>query len=111
MGVVLVKEGQEDQKSIFKNESGSKEYLDFINSLGWPIDLNTHKGFLGGLESSSCGISAPYWADSNNEIIFHVGTKIPTIDSDPQQIQKVQKNITFKMILIFFPKIEKTYWK
>ncbi len=36
-GVVYVAEGQEDQKSIFRNDAGSKEYNDFLKGLGWSV--------------------------------------------------------------------------
>jgi hypothetical protein len=87
IGVVYVGEAQEDQRAIFKNDAGSKEYNDFLLGLGWSVDLKSHKGFLGGLDAT-CGSSAPYWANASYEVIFHCATRMPTIDTDPQQIQK-----------------------
>ncbi len=83
------RESQEDQKAIFRNDSGSKEYNDFLKGLGWSVDLKTHRGFMGGLDHSSAGTSAPYWANASYEVLFHTATRMPTVDSDPQQIQKV----------------------
>jgi len=89
VGCVYVAEGQEDQKAIFRNDAGSFEFNEFLKGLGWNVALNTHPGFLGGLDSyGSTGKTAPYYANSSYEMIFHVSTRIPTLESDPQQIQK-----------------------
>jgi hypothetical protein len=41
-GVVYVQEGQEDQKLIFRNDAGPRDYLDFLSGIGWNVDLATH---------------------------------------------------------------------
>lgn len=87
-GIVYVQEGQEDQKVILKNDAGTKEYKEFVEGLGWSIDPQQHSGFLGGLDSSS-GKTAPYFANATNELVWHCSTRLPTVESDPQQIQKV----------------------
>ena len=99
------RESQEDQKAIFRNDSGSVEYNDFLKGLGWCVSqiiffliiiwklsvaLKTHRGFLGGLDPNlTTGTTAPYWANASYETIFHTVTRMPTIETDPQQIQKV----------------------
>lgn len=87
IGVIYVAEGQEDQRTIFKNSAGSQDYTDFLRGLGWDINLKNHKGFFGGLDTY-CGNSTPYYANSQYEVIFHSTTRIPTDEIDPQQIQK-----------------------
>ena len=87
IGVVLVREGQDDQIDLLKNENADGLYLEFIRGLGWPIDTATHRGYLGGLDpKGSTGKSAPYWANISTEILFHETTSMPTSDSDPNQI-------------------------
>lgn len=42
------------------------------------VDLSTHTGFMGGLESNlSTGVSAPYFATHAMEVLFHVSTRMP----------------------------------
>lgn len=49
----------------------------------WPscvfqVDLSKHTGFMGGLERNlSTGATAPYYANSTEEVIFHVSTRMP----------------------------------
>jgi hypothetical protein len=90
IGVIYVANGQEMQKQLLKNEKGSPLYYEFVDGLGWPVDLSTHRGFLGGLDSNlSTGSVAPYYANATTEVIFHVVTNMPSNEKDPQQIQKV----------------------
>lgn len=90
MGVIYVANGQEMQKDILKNDKGSALYSEFVDGLGWPVDLSTHTGFMGGLDQGlSTGTIAPYYANVTTELLFHVVTLMPTNEKDPQQIQKV----------------------
>jgi len=89
MGVVYVKEGQEDQKVILSNDTKSAFYKEFVRGLGWTVDVSQHRGYLGGLDPKfTTGTHTPYYADSTIEIIFHEVTSIPTNPTDPQQIVK-----------------------
>jgi len=89
IGVIYVREGQDDQKVIFRNDTKSDLYAEFVRGLGWPIDVATHRGYLGGLDpKQTTGISAPYYANSIMEVIFHEITSMPTNPSDNQQIHK-----------------------
>lgn len=83
IAVIYVKEGQEDKHSILSNQCGSKEFEQFVTGLGWEVDLSKHLGFRGGLEDNlSTGKSAPYYANSFYEVIFHVSTRIPSTSTD-----------------------------
>lgn len=54
------------------------------------VDLSTHGGFMGGLQrNGSTGHTAPYYATSTVEIIFHVSTRMPS-DSDDSLTKKVK---------------------
>ncbi|KAJ3089470.1 Ral GTPase-activating protein subunit alpha-2 [Quaeritorhiza haematococci] len=89
VGLIYVAAGQEDQISIFKNESGSLEYEEFVSSLGWEIDLATHPGYTGGLEKNQAnGCVATYFCTSTLEMVFHDVTKMPTDPTDPKQLKK-----------------------
>jgi hypothetical protein len=89
IGVIYVKEGQEDQKVILSNDSKSPTYREFVRGLGWTVDVTQHRGYLGGLDPKmTTGSHTPYFANSVMEIIFHEVTAIPTNPTDPQQIVK-----------------------
>jgi hypothetical protein len=38
--------GQEHETLILNNQAGSKLYENFLASIGWEVELETHKGFL-----------------------------------------------------------------
>lgn len=51
--------------------------------------METHTGFLGGLQRNrSTGETAPYFATSFTEVIFHVSTRMPSHNQDAL-LQKV----------------------
>eukprot|EP01104_Vermistella_antarctica_P013879 TRINITY_DN4277_c0_g1_i3.p1 TRINITY_DN4277_c0_g1~~TRINITY_DN4277_c0_g1_i3.p1 ORF type:complete len:1289 (+),score=342.86 TRINITY_DN4277_c0_g1_i3:94-3960(+) len=87
IGCIYVKKDQEDQRQILRNDGASKQYCDFVSGLGWSVDLKTHCGFMGGLDPHlTTGLTAPYYANSLLEVVFHDITRMPTNESDPQQI-------------------------
>ncbi|PKC73960.1 hypothetical protein RhiirA1_437238 [Rhizophagus irregularis] len=87
--LLYVAPGQDDEQSILHNTSGSEKYNEFVQSLGWEIDLTTHPGYLGGLERNcSNGLTAVYYCTSTIEVIFHDATKMPTDPNDPKQLRK-----------------------
>ncbi|KAF9102141.1 hypothetical protein BGX29_004915 [Mortierella sp. GBA35] len=49
----------------------SKDFSRFLDCLGWPIQIETHSGYLGQLNKDLCH-TTPYFADRNCEVIFHV---------------------------------------
>ncbi|XP_062379234.1 LOW QUALITY PROTEIN: ral GTPase-activating protein subunit alpha-2 [Sardina pilchardus] len=90
IAVFYIGEGQEDKCSILSNNEGSQAYEDFVSGLGWEVDLATHCGFMGGLQrNGSTGQTAPYYATSNVEVIFHVSTRMPS-DSEDSLTKKLR---------------------
>ncbi|XP_042356345.1 ral GTPase-activating protein subunit alpha-2 isoform X2 [Plectropomus leopardus] len=90
IAVFYISEGQEDKCSILSNSAGSQAYEDFVSGLGWEVDLATHCGFMGGLQrNGSTGLTAPYYATSTVEAIFHVSTRMPS-DSDDSLTKKLR---------------------
>ncbi|XP_067471395.1 ral GTPase-activating protein subunit alpha-2 isoform X1 [Thunnus thynnus] len=90
IAVFYIGEGQEDKCSILSNSTGSQAYEDFVSGLGWEVDLATHCGFMGGLQrNGSTGLTAPYYATSTVEAIFHVSTRMPS-DSDDSLTKKLR---------------------
>lgn len=90
LAVLYVAKGQYLQKDILANSSGSILYEKFLHLLGNDIDLATHRGFNGRLDSKrlSNGRIFPYFADDHVEVFFHVATRMPTVLDDEQQIGK-----------------------
>jgi hypothetical protein len=85
-----VREGQEQQGLILSNDIQSEGFAEFVHGLCWSVPLQTHAGYIGGLERNlSVGDSAPYFASPSVELIFHDITRMPTNKADPQQIHKV----------------------
>uniref|UniRef100_A0A8C9W2G0 Ral GTPase activating protein catalytic subunit alpha 2 n=1 Tax=Scleropages formosus TaxID=113540 RepID=A0A8C9W2G0_SCLFO len=83
IAVFYIADGQEDKCSILSNTEGSQAYEDFVSGLGWEVDLATHCGFMGGLQrNGSTGLTAPYYATSTVEVIFHVSTRMPSDSGD-----------------------------
>ncbi|XP_048456871.1 ral GTPase-activating protein subunit alpha-2 [Rhincodon typus] len=90
IAVFYIMEGQEDKYSILSNTGGSQAYENLVSGLGWEIDLSTHCGFMGGLQrNGSTGQTAPYYATSTVEVIFHVSTRMPS-DSDDSLTKKLR---------------------
>ncbi|XP_068608440.1 ral GTPase-activating protein subunit alpha-2 [Brachionichthys hirsutus] len=90
IAVFYIGEGQEDKCSILSSSTGSQAYEDFVSGLGWEVDLATHCGFMGGLQrNGSTGTTAPYYATSTVEAIFHVSTRMPS-DSDDCLTKKLR---------------------
>eukprot|EP00095_Tigriopus_kingsejongensis_P007384 maker-scaffold1916_size24942-snap-gene-0.4 protein:Tk07384 transcript:maker-scaffold1916_size24942-snap-gene-0.4-mRNA-1 annotation:"250 kda substrate of akt" len=90
IAVVFVGEGQEDKQSILSNASGSQAYEEFVSGLAWEVELETHTGFMGGLQKSkTTGETAPYYATSFLEVMFHVATRMPSL-SEESMLQKTR---------------------
>lgn len=62
---------------------------EFVGGLGWEVELSSHTGFLGGLQrNGSTGETAPYYATSLTEVVYHVSTRMPSF-SEQSMLQKV----------------------
>ncbi|KAM9976861.1 hypothetical protein ACTFIR_010707 [Dictyostelium discoideum] len=102
IGVIYTCEGQDDQKEILRNDQTkqynsqggtnahtSNLYRQFVDGLGWPVELAQHQGYMGGLDrKKTTGVYAPYYATPSVEAIFHDITLMPTNPTDSQQIHK-----------------------
>lgn len=65
------------------------------------VDLATHCGFMGGLQrNGSTGVTAPYYATSTVEAIFHVSTRMPS-DSDDCLTKKVRSLLCLCSLSVF----------
>ncbi len=87
IAIIYIAEGQEERSSILSNESGSSDYEEFLSALAWTIDLETHEGFMGGLQHNYQLKTAPYYANSICEVLFHVSTQM----NNPNDQNKIGK--------------------
>jgi len=92
IGVVFVGEGNEHQNDILRTtyDEANPHFKEFITGLGWPIILRNHTGYDGGLDlkGERNGRTSIYFADSMNEMMFHIAPLLPTDPKDEQQIYK-----------------------
>uniref|UniRef100_A0A0R3RS83 Rap-GAP domain-containing protein n=1 Tax=Elaeophora elaphi TaxID=1147741 RepID=A0A0R3RS83_9BILA len=74
VAVIYVAKGQEDKVSVLSNSCGSVAFNEFVLRLGWQVQIgHNHYGYNGGLPN---GVTAPYYASADTEIIFHVSTML-----------------------------------
>ena len=55
IALLIVKEGQDSQEEILKNDKRTKLYSDFIQGMTWTVQTEKHQGFLGGLTTKYGG--------------------------------------------------------
>lgn len=93
IAIIYVAPGQESKDAILGNKAGSRTFEEFVSRLGWEVNLASHAGFMGGLEANlSTGLTAPYFADSFNEVIFHVSTRLEPVVSGSSDIGLAQSS-------------------
>ena len=64
----------QEKSAILSNTAGSESFDEFVAGLGWLVRPGkNHLGYAGGLTG---GICAPYYASADNEMIFHISTKL-----------------------------------
>jgi len=76
------------------------------------VDLSVHCGFRGKLQSDgSTGRTAPYYATSAIEVVFHVATRFPSTD-DGARNKKVSHVIQLDSLLVLSTSPERNiaYW-
>jgi len=83
IAIIYIAPGQEDKNSILSNTGGSQAYENFIAALAWEVELESHTGFMGGLQKNkTTGSTAPYYATSFTEVIFHVSTRMTSSNNE-----------------------------
>ncbi len=89
-GVIYQKFGQLTEEAIFGNRTHSPAMDEFMAMLGQKVELSTHEGYRGGLDTKhgQTGTHALYEVHKGHEIMFHVSTLLPFVETDPQQLQR-----------------------
>ncbi|CAK6966192.1 rap1 GTPase-activating protein 2 [Scomber scombrus] len=89
-GVLYQIDGQFTEQDILGNNEESDEFKEFLSILGETIQLQGFTGFRGGLDvcHGQTGSEAVFTSFHRREIMFHVATKLPFTEGDPQQLQR-----------------------
>lgn len=89
-GVLYQKEGQFTEEDILSNNEESEDFKEFLSVLGETVQLQGFTGFRGGLDvcHGQTGTEAVFTSFHGREIMFHVATKLPFTEGDPQQLQR-----------------------
>ncbi|KAI1903276.1 hypothetical protein AGOR_G00025540 [Albula goreensis] len=89
-GVIYQKFGQTSEEELFGNNEETPAFAEFLSLLGDCVDLQDFKGFRGGLDVShgQTGSQSVYTVFRDREVMFHVSTKLPYTEGDPQQLQR-----------------------
>ncbi|XP_037309266.2 rap1 GTPase-activating protein 2 isoform X3 [Pungitius pungitius] len=89
-GILYQKNGQFTEEDILCNTEESEEFKELLSILGETIQLQGFAGFRGGLDvcHGQTGREAVVTSFRGREIMFHVATKLPFTEGDPQQLQR-----------------------
>ncbi|KAM7397423.1 hypothetical protein PAMA_005630 [Pampus argenteus] len=89
-GVIYQRFGQVSEEELFRNNDETSAFTEFLQLLGDTVELQDFKGFRGGLDVShgQTGSQSVYTIHRQQEIMFHVSTKLPFTEGDTQQLQR-----------------------
>ncbi|KAL0993740.1 hypothetical protein UPYG_G00113020 [Umbra pygmaea] len=89
-GVIYQRFGQVSEEELFGNSEETPAFTEFLSLLGDTVDLQDFKGFRGGLDvcHDQTGSQSVYTHFREQEIMFHISTKLPYTDGDTQQLQR-----------------------
>ncbi|XP_015805659.3 rap1 GTPase-activating protein 2 isoform X2 [Nothobranchius furzeri] len=102
-GVIYQKEGQLTEEDILSNNEESEEFKDFLMILGETVQLQGFTGFRGGLDvcHGQTGSEAVFTSFHGRDVMFHVATKLPFTEGDPQQLQR-KRHIGNDIVAVVF---------
>uniref|UniRef100_A0A8C7WJF6 Rap-GAP domain-containing protein n=1 Tax=Oncorhynchus mykiss TaxID=8022 RepID=A0A8C7WJF6_ONCMY len=89
-GVIYQRFGQVSEEELFRNSEETPAFTEFLSLLGETVDLQDFKGFRGGLDvcHGQTGSQSVYTDYREQEIMFHISTKLPYTEGDRQQLQR-----------------------
>ncbi|XP_041864547.1 rap1 GTPase-activating protein 2-like isoform X2 [Melanotaenia boesemani] len=102
-GVVYQRFGQVSEEELFTNNEETPSFTEFLQLLGDTVELQDFKGFRGGLDVShgQTGSQSVYTVHREQEIMFHVSTKLPFTEGDAQQLQR-KRHIGNDIVAVVF---------
>nr|XP_046266551.1 rap1 GTPase-activating protein 2-like isoform X4 [Scatophagus argus] len=102
-GVIHQRFGQVSEEELFRNNEETPAFTEFLQLLGDTVELKDFKGFRGGLDVShgQTGFQSVYTVHREQEIMFHVSTKLPFTEGDAQQLQR-KRHIGNDIVAVVF---------
>ncbi|XP_073335052.1 rap1 GTPase-activating protein 2-like [Pagrus major] len=102
-GVIYQRFGQASEEELFRNNEETPAFSEFLQLLGDTVELQDFKGFRGGLDVShgQTGSQSVYTVHRQQEIMFHVSTKLPFTEGDTQQLQR-KRHIGNDIVAVVF---------
>ncbi|KAK7880221.1 hypothetical protein WMY93_033104, partial [Mugilogobius chulae] len=102
-GVILQRSGQVTEEQMFSNTEEPAAFSHFLSLLGQTVELQDFSGFRGGLDvvHGQTGSQSVYTRHRDQEVMFHVCTKLPFNPQDPQQLQR-KRHIGNDIVAVVF---------
>ncbi|XP_024921343.1 rap1 GTPase-activating protein 2-like [Cynoglossus semilaevis] len=102
-GVIYQRFGQVSEEELFKNHQETPAFTEFLQQLGDTVELQDFRGFRGGLDVShgQTGSQSVYTVHRDQEVMFHVSTKLPFTEGDTQQLQR-KRHIGNDIVTVVF---------
>ncbi|XP_036974763.1 rap1 GTPase-activating protein 2-like isoform X4 [Acanthopagrus latus] len=102
-GVIYQRFGQVSEEELFRNNEETPAFTEFLQLLGDTVELQDFKGFRGGLDVShgQTGSQSVYTVHRQQEIMFHISTKLPFTEGDTQQLQR-KRHIGNDIVAVVF---------
>ncbi|XP_019719735.1 rap1 GTPase-activating protein 2-like isoform X5 [Hippocampus comes] len=102
-GVIFQCFGQVSEEELFRNNEETPAFQEFLQLLGDTVELQDFKGFRGGLDVShgQTGSQSVYTVYRQQEVMFHVSTKLPFTEGDTQQLQR-KRHIGNDIVAVVF---------
>ncbi|KAL2094607.1 hypothetical protein ACEWY4_009326 [Coilia grayii] len=102
-GVVYQRFKQMSEEELFRNNEETPAFTEFLSVLGDCVDLQDFKGFRGGLDVShgQTGTQSVYTVFREQELMFHISTKLPYTEGDTQQLQR-KRHIGNDIVAVVF---------
>jgi len=103
IGILLRKNDQNTEDEMYRNDSNTPAFQEFLEFLGEEVKLNGFKGFRGGLDVGldTTGKTSFYTKLHNIEIMFHVSTLLPHQEMDEQQVE-TKRHLGNDIVVIVF---------
>ncbi|RCI01761.1 hypothetical protein CU098_005512 [Rhizopus stolonifer] len=71
----------------------SQQFLQFMNCLGWPVDIAEHKGYKGKLDATICA-KIPYYSDRTVEFVVNVPYFLKSSPSSEQTLSEIYQRVS-----------------
>ncbi|ODV96226.1 hypothetical protein PACTADRAFT_49612 [Pachysolen tannophilus NRRL Y-2460] len=105
-GIIYIGPNQSKELDILSNTVGSKNYLKFLNKLGYKIDLlNNTENYTGGLDigsNATDGKFTYFWNDKINQMVFHIITLMPNNFANDEFLYNKKRHVGNNYVNIYY---------